>query len=182
MHYQNSSYNHYNHKCIKWLPVKLVQPDIEMSASVTQESRCSLGRKAVWKPPYQSSGSETLKCFAPKMSKWDDAEAVFTLQQSGLCVCLVQGRRYNRSVFLLHCCLSTHLDWLTEVSTFYERNSSLCTVLQQIKTQKYKHAPIRDLAADQDSPQRDACYLQGLSDSLWFNAGTAGEDVEMSQV
>lgn len=39
------------------------------------------------------------------------------------------------------------------------------------KNSKYKHAPIRELAANQPLPQRDLCYLQsglglGLSDSL----------------
>lgn len=34
------------------------------------------------------------------------------------------------------------------------------------KNSKYKHAPIRELAADQPLPQRDLCYLQSGPRSL----------------
>lgn len=51
------------------------------------------------------------------------------------------------------------------------------------KNSKYKHAPIRELAANQPLPQSDLCYLQsslGLSPS--DSLGTAGENFETSQV
>ncbi|KAA8588594.1 hypothetical protein FQN60_009939 [Etheostoma spectabile] len=50
--------------------------------------------------------------------------------------------------------------------SFYERNSSLCTVegpSQQIKNSKYKHAPIRELAANQPLPQRICVICKAAS-------------------
>lgn len=81
---------------------------------------CSFGRKVLWKPPYQGSGSESLKCFAPKMSK--RAEALMLCLHSPsrttwtLNACLVQVGDTIKVHFCCmrraYCCLSTHLDRL----------------------------------------------------------------------
>lgn len=68
--------------------------------------RCSFGRKASWKPPYQSSGSESLKGFAPKMSRQAGALSPCLHSPSTptwtLHACLVQGGDIIEAAF---CCM-----------------------------------------------------------------------------
>lgn len=111
------------------------------------------------------------------------------------------GRRYHRNPFCCmrpaHCCLSpTSTDCSSHLFIYVILRCSIELLReefqplygggpsQQIKTIKYKHAPIRELAANQPLPQRDLCYLQnglGLrpSDSL---QGPLRRNFEMSQV
>lgn len=79
--------------------------------------------------------------------------------------------------FFIHMICSTKHLW-EEFQPLYGR-----ALLTADKNSKYKHAPIRELAANQPLPQSDLCYLQsslGLSPS--DSLGTAGENFETSQV
>lgn len=69
---------------------------------------CSCGGKALWKPPYQSSGSESLKCFGLKMSRRaeDLGPCLHSLSTATWFPALTSGPgRRNH-------CISTHLDRL----------------------------------------------------------------------
>lgn len=149
---------------------------------------CSFGGKAIRKAPYQSSESEPLKCLGrPRI--WGLCLHSFSTATWALRSRLAPAGDTIEGPFLLHATgvpLHFHPPWpiipffylftgfCALTWSFYERNSNLYTVegpSQQIKTQKYKQSPIRELAADQPLPQRDPCYLQsgpGLrpSDSL----------------
>lgn len=138
---------------------------ISYSASRSRHANAALLEERHYgKPPYQSSGSESLKCFAPKTSRRVEAPgAVFTLPLHGnVDPACTSGpwRRYHRSPFLLHAMgvpLPFHPPWpiipsiylftgfCAAVLSFYERNSSLCTVegpSLQIKTQSINTLPL----------------------------------------
>lgn len=148
---------------------------------------CAVGRKAFWKLPYQSSGSESLKCFTSKMSKWAEALRLCLcyskvdpacmsgpaeeIQSKPLCVAC-DGRTATFPPTLTDCYLhlfiygilhrSIKLSWEEFHQPLYGGGPFTAD-----KNSKYKHGPIRELAANQPLPQRDVCYLQrGLSLTL----------------